>query len=417
MGEERATTGRPYNDKSPKIAFRLRENAKFDCIASASAPRCLTFFCRGDQWSPAEKRSPPYRIDRFTQHTQKEVRNAETRRRPQGNMQTKILSAAETAEAGEILRRGGLVAFPTETVYGLGGNALDADAARKIYEAKGRPSDNPLIVHLADAGQAEQYAVTDDAFYRLAALFMPGPITVILPKKDCIPGAVTGGLDSVALRVPSHEVAHRMLRDAGVPVAAPSANLSGSPSPTVFAHVRADLWGRVDALLDGGDCRFGVESTIVKMQDGVLRLLRPGAVTPEDLKKAGFCVEIDPAVTQKFEGRPECPGMKYRHYAPKSPVVILDGGDRAVYDFLRDKTHCGILCYAEDTELLTRENSMSMGSRNDLETQAHRLFACLRAMPELDVIYARMPSKEGIGLAVFNRLIKAAGYQVIHLEN
>ncbi len=330
-------------------------------------------------------------------------------------MNTIILKSNETAVAAQILKSGGLVAFPTETVYGLGGNALDAKAAQKIYAAKGRPSDNPLIIHLADAGQAEQYVYTNDVFFRLAALFMPGPITVILPKRSCIPQEVTGGLDTAAIRVPSHEIAHRMLQEAGIPIAAPSANLSGSPSPTSFSHVRDDLTGRVDALLDGGDCTFGVESTIVKMQGDTLRLLRPGAVTPQDLEQAGFHVEIDPAVTHFFEGRPECPGMKYRHYAPKSPVVILDGDDAAVYAYLADKPDCGILCYEEDTPLLQRKNSMSIGGKNDLAAQAHRLFGCLRAMPVLPVIYARMPSQEGIGLAVFNRLIKAAGYTVIHL--
>lgn len=330
-------------------------------------------------------------------------------------MHTQQLTSDQTDLAARILRRGGLVAFPTETVYGLGGNALDAQAAKKIYAAKGRPSDNPLIIHLADAGQAEQYAHPNDTFYRLAALFMPGPITVILPKRDCIPYEVTGGLDTVAVRVPSHEVAHKMLRAAGIPIAAPSANLSGSPSPTSFAHVVADLTGRVDALLDGGDCQFGVESTIVKMDGDKIRLLRPGAVTVQDLEQAGFCVEVDPAVTQFFEGRPECPGMKYRHYAPKSPVVLLEGGDEAVYAFLQDKGNCGILCYDEDLAFLHGEHILSMGKKSDLSAQAHRLFALLRAMPELPVIYARMPSKEGIGLAVFNRLIKAAGYTVIQL--
>ena len=327
-------------------------------------------------------------------------------------METKIFTPDALAGAAQILREGGLVAFPTETVYGLGGNALDADAAEKIYRAKGRPSDNPLIVHLADAAQAEQYCHTDAAFERLAALFMPGPLTVILPKRKTIPPTVTGGLDSVAIRVPSHDTAHRLIAMAGVPIAAPSANLSGSPSPTCFAHVFADLNGRVDGLVDGGDCDFGVESTIVKMKDGVLRLLRPGAVTVEDLRAAGFSVEIDRAVLERFEGRPECPGMKYRHYAPKSPVEILDGSDEAVYAFLRDKTDCGILCFDEDTELLKRPNALSMGSREDQLSQAHNLFNRLRAFAPLPVIYARMPSREGIGLAVFNRLIKAAGYTV-----
>ncbi len=331
-------------------------------------------------------------------------------------MITKIYKPDALDEAAALIRKGGLVAFPTETVYGLGGNALDAAAAEKIYRAKGRPSDNPLIIHLANAADAEQYCMTDEAWYRLAGLFMPGPITVILPKKPVIPDTVTGGLDTVAVRVPSHDTAHRLIALAGVPIAAPSANLSGSPSPTCFAHVYDDLNGRVDALIDGGDCDFGVESTIVKMQNGVLRLLRPGAVTYEDLCAAGFQVEIDRSVLERFEGRPECPGMKYRHYAPKSPVVILDGSDEAVYAFLADKHNCGILCYAEDEELLKRADAVSIGGRHDHLAQAHNLFNRLRAFPELPVIYARMPSRDGIGLAVFNRLIKASGYTVLNLN-
>lgn len=332
-------------------------------------------------------------------------------------METKIFTSDTLPEAAQILKNGGLVAFPTETVYGLGGNALDASAAEKIYRAKGRPSDNPLIVHLANAAEAEQYCHTDAVFERLAALFMPGPLTVILPKRENIPSTVTGGLDSVAIRVPGHDMAHRLIALAGVPIAAPSANLSGSPSPTCFAHVLADLRGRVDGLVDGGDCDFGVESTIVKMGDGVLRLLRPGAVTAEALRDAGFPVEIDRAVLERFEGRPECPGMKYRHYAPSSPVEILDGSDDAVYAFLEDKTDCGILCFDEDTVLLKRPHALSMGSKSDSLSQAHNLFNRLRAFPPLPVIYARMPARAGIGLAVFNRLIKAAGYRVLSLQD
>lgn len=330
---------------------------------------------------------------------------------------TELLSAdsdENIRRAADIIKRGGLVAFPTETVYGLGADALDPEAAGKIYAAKGRPSDNPLIIHIAEPEDAEQYAYTSEIYYRIAERFMPGPITVILPKKPCIPDTVTGGLDTVAVRVPIDFHAHKLIKYAGVPIAAPSANISGRPSATSASHCLADFDGRIDAVLDGGECTFGLESTIVKASDGgTLRLLRPGAVTPEDL--SGICskVEIDPAVLNKFTGTPEAPGMKYRHYAPSAPVIILDGPDEQVYKFLSDKCDCGILCYSEDIPRLSGNNVFSMGSRNSPAEQAHMLFKCLRRFEGVSVIYARMPSKNGIGLAVFNRLIKAAGYEII----
>lgn len=333
-------------------------------------------------------------------------------------LNTELVRNADQASlerAAEIIRGGGLVAFPTETVYGLGGNALDGTAAKKIYAAKGRPSDNPLIVHLADASEAEKYAHVTPTFKKLAEAFMPGPITVILEKKPIIPDEVTGGLSSVALRVPSNPTAHRLLEVCGVPIAAPSANLSGKPSPTSFAHIETDLSGRVDMLIDGGECAIGLESTIVKEQDGVLVVLRPGAVTYEMLCDVCGEVRLDRCVTERFDGKPMAPGMKYRHYAPDAPVIILDGDDDKVYDFLSDKDDCGILCFDEDEELLSRNNSYSIGAKNDIATQAHRLFSCLREFKYVPVIYARMPDKKGIGLAVYNRLIKAAGYTVIKL--
>ena len=321
--------------------------------------------------------------------------------------------------AAEAIRNGGIVAFPTETVYGLGGSALDADAAKKIYAAKGRPSDNPLIVHLADFRDAEKYCMTNEAFYRIAEAFMPGPITVIMPKKPNIPDSVTGGLDSVGIRVPSHKVAHELIELAGVPIAAPSANLSGKPSPTSFSHIEHDLDGRADVLIDGGDSEFGVESTIIKIVGNDIYLLRPGAVTVEMLSLMCDKVLIDKAVTEKFDGVPLAPGMKYRHYAPDKPLVILDGDDGAVYEFLAGKDRRGVICFDADLPHISGDHVFSCGEYGDSLTQAHRLFSCLRAFDEvsdeIDVIYARMPSKAGIGLAVFNRLIKAAGFQIIKL--
>ena len=334
-------------------------------------------------------------------------------------METKIIryNGAESLKpAAEIIKRGGIVAFPTETVYGLGGNALDPDAARKIYEAKGRPSDNPLIVHLSSYENAGIYAHTTKEFYDIAEAFMPGPITVILKKRQFIPDSVTGGLDSVGIRVPANQIARELIELSGVPIAAPSANLSGKPSPTSFEHVYNDLNGRVDAIIDGGRCDFGVESTIIKIDDKQMKLLRPGAVTLEMLSLFSDNIYVDKAVTERFDGVPLAPGMKYRHYAPERPLIVLDGTDDEVYHFLTDKQNCAVICFDNDVKHINAKNVISCGPSDDSLVQARRLFECLRAVDKIeniDTIYARMPSKVGIGLAVFNRLIKAAGYSVI----
>ena len=336
-------------------------------------------------------------------------------------METKIFEKVDSAAifyAAEIIKSSGLVAFPTETVYGLGANALDASAAEKIYKAKGRPSDNPLIVHLACPEDAEKYCVTSPVYYELAKRFMPGPLTVILPKRDIVPYKTTGGLESVAVRVPSHPVAHALIEAAGLPIAAPSANISGKPSPTTFAHIEHDLVGRADVLLNGGDCVIGLESTIISLcTEGGVKLLRPGAITLEMLQEVCPDISLDPSITEKFDGVPLAPGMKYRHYAPSAPLKIVDGSDEKVYEFIGSKTGCGILCFETDTELLKYPHAHAFGSKDDPEAQAHDLFACLRLFDNEDVseIYARMPSRDGIGLAVFNRLIKAAGYEIIKL--
>ena len=338
-------------------------------------------------------------------------------------MKTKIIrytGRESLLPAADIIRRGGLVAFPTETVYGLGACALDGDAAKKIYEAKGRPSDNPLIVHLSDPDHALRYCRTSPIYDKIARSLMPGPLTVILRKRAIIPDTVTGGLDTVGIRAPSHPIAHELIELSEVPIAAPSANLSGKPSPTTFAHVYHDLNGRVDAIIDGGSCDFGVESTIIKIEDGVIKLLRPGAVTVEMLSLFGMKIVIDPAVTQAYQGVPLAPGMKYRHYAPDTPVILLDGSDRAVYDFLAEKRDRAVICFDEDLSYIDGEYVLSCGPSDDSLKQAQRIFSCLRELDgkkDFHVIYARMPSRVGIGLAVFNRLIKAAGFQVLNLDN
>jgi len=339
---------------------------------------------------------------------------------------TQLIDASDDAgmsRAAQIIRDGGLVGFPTETVYGLGANALNADAALKIYKAKGRPSNNPLIVHLAAPEDAEKYCVTEPMYYRLAEAFMPGPLTVILPKRHDngayhVPDETTGGLDTVALRVPSHPAANRLIRESGCPIAAPSANLSGRPSPSRAGHVVEDMFGRIEMIIDGGECEIGLESTIVKL-DGGVTLLRPGGITLEMLSEVCGEVKLGKGIDAKFSGRPEAPGMMYRHYAPHSPVVLLDGGDESVYEFLSDKQNCGIICYDEDIELLKREGAVSLGAKNDVISHAHRLFDCLRGFDRFDypIIYARLPSKDGVGLAVYNRMIKAAGYEILTLYN
>ena len=325
--------------------------------------------------------------------------------------------------AADILKNGGLVVFPTETVYGLGGNGLSPEAAQKIYAAKGRPSDNPLIIHISTPADAYQYAHAGKLYDKLAKAFMPGPLTVILPKRDNIPYATTGGLDTVAVRCPDHPVAHALIEACGLPIAAPSANLSGSPSPTCAAHVVQDLSGRVDMIIDGGDCHIGLESTIVKIdsdsQGEYLTLLRPGAVTADALSCVCDRVVIAPAVLEQLKAgeRPLSPGMMYKHYAPSIPLVLLDGTDEDVLAYLiSEQTHknCAILCYDEEILHLQNKNLLPVGGRHDLATQAHLLFARLREADttKADIIYAHLPPKDGLGLALYNRLIRAAAHTV-----
>lgn len=330
--------------------------------------------------------------------------------------------------AAEVLASGGLVAFPTETVYGLGADATDAEAAKRIYAAKGRPSDNPLIVHISEPKDADRYAVTGELYRRLSATFMPGPLTVILPKRDVIPFSVTGGLDSVGIRCPRSLAARTLIRLAGVPVAAPSANLSGRPSPTSARHVSEDLDGRIDVIVDGGDCEVGLESTVVKLDGGTVTVLRPGAVTPEMLRAVCGEVRLDAGITEKLpEGTaPLAPGMKYRHYAPRARVYLIrDAGgadfDRRAVAFLaerlREEPKTGILCFDEYAGALHGENVLTFGKKCDGAEHAKRLFDCLRRFDATDapVIYAVAGETDGIGLALYNRMLKAAGYAVLYL--
>lgn len=344
-------------------------------------------------------------------------------------METELIKVTEKdtdtlARAAAILRHGGLVVFPTETVYGLGGDATDADAARKIYAAKGRPSDNPLIIHIADPRDAEKYAYTNDLYYKLADAFMPGPITVILKRKPIIPLSVTGGLETVAVRCPSHPVAHALIEATGVPIAAPSANLSGKPSPTCARHVADDMMGRVDMILDGGSSEIGLESTIVKADDGNAALLRPGGITFDMLRSVCPDVTVARAVKEQIgkDEHPLSPGMKYKHYAPATPVVLLSGEEQKILAFLRAeqaKKKCVILCYDEEVPQLTDTGLLlPIGSSAHPETEAHRLFYLLRDADRFhaDVIYAHLPEEDGIGLALYNRLIRASAHTIKKID-
>ena len=328
--------------------------------------------------------------------------------------------------AAEIIRRGGLVVFPTETVYGLGGDATNPEAARKIYAAKGRPSDNPLIIHVAHPSDAEKYTYTNEVYDNLAKYFLPGPLTVVLPARECIPKETRAGLDTVAVRCPASDIARALIERSGVPIAAPSANLSGSPSPTTARHAIDDMLGRVDAIIDGPDSDIGVESTIVSVdRDGSLTLLRPGKITVEDLSLVFDEVKIATAVTEGLrEGEVALsPGMKYRHYAPKAEVRLLDGDISAVCKYLSElsEKNVAVIAYDEDVkhlkEIISLENIIAFGSRSDELAQAKRLFSVLRDLDKRDfsLILAPTPRREGVGLALFNRMIRAAAHKIIKL--
>ena len=342
-------------------------------------------------------------------------------------MQTQIFNVDENnidkntvATCADILLSGGLVAFPTETVYGLGAVATDENGAKKIYAAKGRPSDNPLIIHISQPSDAELYAYTSKLYYKLADAFMPGPLTVIMPKRDTIPSTVTGGLDTVAVRCPSHPIAKALIDAANVAIAAPSANLSGSPSPTTGEHVISDLNGKIEAIINGGCAEIGLESTIVKIDGESLSLLRPGAITYDALICVCDDVRVAPAVTEalKENERPLSPGMKYRHYAPKAELILLDGDQADVTEFLINATktqNCAVLAYTEEIPFLSGGKRVNVGARDDLQTQAKRLFSALREADKLDAdrIYAHLPTKDGLGLALYNRMIRAAAHTVL----
>ena len=324
-------------------------------------------------------------------------------------------------KAAELLRGGGIVAIPTETVYGLAGNALDGSVVKKIYEAKGRPSDNPLIVHISDFSQwADLVTEIPAAAKALAEKFWPGPLTVILPKSDIIPREVSGGLDTVAVRMPSDKIARSIIEKAGVPLAAPSANTSGKPSPTCAKHVISDLSGRVDAIVDGGDCDVGVESTVISLAVSPPRLLRPGGITPEMLTEILGEIEIDDAVYNKLEEGKDAasPGMKYKHYSPKAEILLIKAELDAFVKYAEENRtpDSAVLCF-EGEEKAMPIRSVTYGRRDDALSQAKSIFDALRTLDKIgaDKVFARYPKSDGVGLAVFNRLIRAAGFNEIEL--
>lgn len=329
--------------------------------------------------------------------------------------------SAAVAEAGKILREGGTVIIPTETVYGLAANALDSTAVAKIFAAKGRPQDNPLIVHI-DSMEMLPALVRElpERALALARRFWPGPLTIILPKSDIIPCETSGGLETVAVRFPRSQTARAIITAAGVPLAAPSANRSGSPSPTTFAHCVKDMQGRVDAIVDGGDCEVGVESTVITLAADVPRLLRPGAVTPEQLLEVLGELEIDSGVLEQLDEnvRVSSPGMKYKHYAPRAEVILLRGSGEAFADYVNAHMGdgCWAVCFREEQELLNLP-ALCCGGRDDYATQAHMLFELLRSLDDRGAVraYIHAPRPEGIGLAVYNRLIRSAAFQIIDL--
>ena len=351
-------------------------------------------------------------------------------------METKIiriedkenLKDDQLMEAAEILRKGGIVAFPTETVYGLGANALETQASAKIYAAKGRPSDNPLIAHIASIDDLPKLAAQiPDAGRKLAEKYWPGPLTLVFPKKEIVPYGTTGGLDTVAVRMPSDPIATRLIRLAGVPVAAPSANTSGRPSPTRAEHVIEDMNGKIEMIIDGGEVGIGVESTIVDVSGEIPTLLRPGAITMEMLKETVGEVEIDPAILGPMnEGmKPKAPGMKYRHYAPNAEMTLVEGEMDKVVEFINREAKAaleagkkvGIICTEESRQYYSYGILEVIGSREHEETVAHNLFAVLREFDDqkVDCIFSESFSKDRLGQAIMNRLCKAAGYHIVNV--
>lgn len=345
-------------------------------------------------------------------------------------MNTKILEISienpqkdKLEQAGKILREGGLVAFPTETVYGLGANALDENAVNKIFIAKGRPSDNPLIVHVSDMKQVEKLTkFIPQKAKKVMDAFWPGPVTIILEKSEIVPKCTTAGLETVAIRMPSHKIALELIKESSVPIAAPSANTSGKPSPTTFKHVKEDMIGKIEAIVDGGRAGIGLESTVIDMTSDVPTILRPGGVTKEDLLELFDEVKMDPAL-HDANAIPKSPGQKYKHYSPKADVYLVDGDEddiaKKILKMYKKITlegkKVGIMSTKQTLPFYEDMLTINVGDRNEPETIAGNLFRTLREFDELnvDIILAESIEKDGIGAAIMNRLNKSAGGKII----
>jgi len=349
-------------------------------------------------------------------------------------MKTKVVKMLENnlneeaiEEAAEVIKNGGLVAFPTETVYGLGANALNPQSVKKIFEAKGRPQDNPLIVHIADYDLQGYAKEVPDIVNKLINRFWPGPLTIILEKQDIIPDETSGGLSSIGLRMPNNNIALALIKKAGLPIAAPSANLSGKPSPTEVQRCIEDLDGRVDFIIGGSESEIGVESTVLDCTSYPPCILRPGAVTLEMLREVDEKIYIDPAIMETLGEniKPKAPGMKYRHYAPKASVKIIKGDlkktiekiNEMVQNYKDGEIKVGILATKETKKFYLATEVISLGSREDLSSIAHNLFEALRALDDknVDIILSEAFEEEGIGIAIMNRLNKAASFDIINV--
>lgn len=338
-------------------------------------------------------------------------------------MNTQLLNANDNDIniAANILKNGGLVAIPTETVYGLAANAFNETAVKNIFIAKGRAQDNPLIVHISSINQLNGLVIEiPHIVNELAEKFWPGPLTMIMKKSDKIPDIVTCGMDTVAIRMPKNEIARKIIEKSGVPLAAPSANLSGGVSPVTAQHCIVDLSGKVEAILDGGKCNVGLESTVLLCTSNPPRLLRPGFVTPAEIESVIGKIDVDDAVLNPLkEGvKPASPGMKYKHYSPKAEVVLIDADSNSYAEYVNknNNENTFALCFDEDINLLCSK-FVTYGKVSDSKSQATHLFDCLRLLDEkgAKTVYAHMPSKDGVGLAVLNRILRAAAYKIIKL--
>lgn len=329
-------------------------------------------------------------------------------------------------EMAEKIRNGETVIFPTETVYGLGANAMDENATKKIYEAKGRPSDNPLIVHIADVEEVDKIALEVGEKARKAMdEFWPGPLTIILKKKEIVPNVTSGGLSTVAIRMPSNKIANALIRESKTQIAAPSANISGRPSPTKAEHVVKEMSGRVSGIIMGGDCDFGLESTVVDFSEDKPMILRPGSITKEMLEEVLGDVSIDPSLSKKEDNiKAKAPGMKYKHYSPNAQVYIVKGEENNVIvkmNELSKKNHAenkktGIMCMSKDVDKFECDYIVDLGK--DYDEVASNLFDALIKMDEakMDIVYSVCFESYGVGQAIMNRLLKSAGYRIINAD-